>query len=74
MTIKKVAILTKSIAIAQAIVAPGLMVIGYTMHKPILTKVGAVWCGLIALDTGRTTCVYVNTVVKNSGIDDDITN
>lgn len=57
----------KAIAITQAVVAPGLMVFGAATHNTKLLKVGAVWCGLIALDSARTTCDAIENllIIKN---------
>lgn len=47
--------IAKAFAITQAVTAPALMVIGHFTNKPILRNIGVVWCGLVTLETARTT-------------------
>ena len=72
MTIKSVANTVNGIALVQAVVAPALMVIGHITHNNIIRNIGAVWCGLIAIDTARTTANATNQLLSNSDLQDRI--
>ena len=61
----------KGIAIAQAVLAPGLMVAGVITKNNTMKYIGAVWCGLVTLDTARTACDAIETAAKMSGIKDE---
>lgn len=74
MNIKSIANFWKIVAIVQAILAPMLMIIGHYTRLKILRNIGIVWCSLITLDTGRTTCLAVDDVVKISELEDKIEN
>jgi len=69
--VKFAANITKVIATAQAVIAPGLMIIGHITGNKILRNFGAVWCGLITLDTARTTSVSVNNMLKIVNLQDE---
>lgn len=67
---KEVSMVVKTIARAQAIVAPGLLAVGALTNSKALITVGAVWCALVALDTGRTTGIAIDLMDKNSELED----
>lgn len=64
MTVEHVANICKGIATAQAVIAPALMVIGHFTGAKVLRNIGAVWCGLVTLDTARTVADAIDNQVK----------
>jgi len=64
MEIKTYKNLIKGVAIAQAIAAPALMVTGVVTNNKALTKAGMIWCGLVTLDTARTTWNAIDIIYK----------
>ena len=71
MKIKSWKFVLKGIAIAQAIAAPALMVVGTITNNKAVKTAGMVWCGLIALDTGRTVAITIDALMPVEEYDDD---
>lgn len=67
MTMKTWGNICKGIAIVQAITAPVLMMYGHITNKKTIRNVGAVWCGLVCLDTARTVTDAIDTFYKYEG-------
>ena len=60
MNIKKEVKFIKGVAVAQSIIAPGLIVTGVILNNKLIKNIGIVWCGLVTVDTARTTCDAAN--------------
>ena len=50
----------KTMAIAQAVIAPGLIVAGTISNNNVIKNIGIIWCGLVTLDTAKTSIVAIN--------------
>jgi len=72
MTAKTVKNICRGVAIVQAILAPGLMIIGHITGNKTMKNVGIAWCGLIVLDTGRTTWIAIDAIYEVEGLKDDM--
>ena len=72
MKLKTITNICKGIAVTQAIVAPALMMVGHFTGRKMLRNIGAAWCGLIAIDTARTTCDAIDNVVKISELEEEV--
>ena len=68
MTYRNLSNMVKGIAIAQAVIAPALMVIGHFTGAKVLRNIGAVWCGLVTLDTARTVADAIDTKIESMGV------
>ncbi len=57
----------KAIALAQAVIAVGLLIIGALTKSKLLIKIGAVWCALVTVDSVRTTNDAIDDICKLNG-------
>lgn len=65
MKIKTYMLALRIIAIAQAIIAPGLIVLGVFIRNQKIKNVGIWWCALIAVDTGRVYHLYQSLLLED---------